>query len=255
MAVLSYEISGSGPAVVLLHPIGLDRSFWSSLPAVLAHRNTVIAVDTAGHGASPDAARPGSMRDRVDQAAALLEEIGPGKATLVGVSFGGMIAQQLALERPDLVSGLVLGGCPAAIPVQARKAIHQRGADAEASGMAAVVDATLDRWFTAPFLPSPEAARVRARLLSDSPANWAAGWEAIAGHDALGRLGSLTMPALVIAGELDTATPLEAKRELAAAIPGSKLIILRDAPHMMHLECPDPFAEAVSDFLLSTGHA
>ena len=63
------------------------------------------------------------------------------------------------------------------------------------------------------------------------------------------------MPALVIAGELDTATPLEAKRELAAAIPGGKLTILRNAPHMMHLECPDPFAEAVSDFLLCTGQA
>lgn len=253
MTGLSYETTGSGPAVVLLHPVGLDRSFWGGLPNALARSNTVVAVDTAGHGASPDAARPGRMRDRVAQTAAVLEEIGPGKAVLVGVSFGGMIAQQLAIERPDLVSGLVLGGCPAAIPASARQAILKRGADAEANGMASVMEATLERWFTAPFLSSDEVARVRARLLADSPANWAAAWEAIAEHDALARLNDLAMPVLVLAGERDAATSLDAKRALAAAIPGSRLTVLPNAPHMMHIECPGPFGDAVLDFLLSTG--
>lgn len=76
-------------------------------------------------------------------------------------------------------------------------------------------------------------------------------WEAVAEHDALGRLPALDIPTLVIAGETDLATPLEAKRALAAAIPASRLVVLPDAPHMMQIECAEPFQAAVMNFLES----
>jgi 3-oxoadipate enol-lactonase len=189
------------------------------------------------------------MRDRVDDVIELLTALHRVPATLLGVSFGGMIAQQVALARPELVSGLVLAGCPGAIPVSAQDALRKRGADAELHGMPAVTDATLERWFTRAFLSTDAVRRVADRLFASQPSNWAAAWEAVAEHDALGRLTALEIPALVIAGEKDAATSLGAKRALAAAIPGSRLTILPDAPHMMQIECPDAFAEPVIGFL------
>jgi 3-oxoadipate enol-lactonase len=255
MRELVCDIAGEGPPVVLLHPVGLDATFWGGLPKRLARRYRVVAVDLAGHGRSPHVARPGRMAAHVADVAGLVEKIGGGPAVLVGVSFGGMIAQELALARPDLVAALVLAGCPGAIPAAGRAAILERGRAAEAGGMAAVAEATLARWFTPGFLGSAAVARVRARLLADDPSDWAATWEAVAGHDALGRLGAVRVPALVIAGEEDAATPFAAKQALAAALPGGRLQVLPGAPHMMQIECEAEFAAAVEGFLTERGAA
>ncbi len=248
--MLFYERHGSGPLLVLLHPVGLDNTFWADLPKRLAAAYTVIAVDTAGHGKSPDAKRPGRMQDRIDDLVELLSVRNEGPAVLIGVSFGGMIAQQVALARPDLVSGLVLAGCPGAIPEAGRDAMRKRGADAEGGGMPAVLNGTLERWFTPTFLSTEKVRKVGDRLLADKASNWAAAWEAVAEHDALDRLKTINIPTLVIAGEKDAATPLTAKQALANAIPGSRLLVLQDAPHIMQIECPDGFAQAIIGFLL-----
>lgn len=249
MSTLYHEISGQGPLLLLLHPVGLDRTFWCGLNEVLSKHYTVVAVDSAGHGNSPDARRPGRMSDRVRDTVELLEELDRGPAILIGISFGGMIAQQVALARPDLVSGLVLGGCPGAIPEPFRDAIKNRGADAERSGMEAVVESTLERWFTPMYASNEAVASVRKRILDNTPSNWAAAWEAVSEHDAIDRLRCLKIPALVVAGELDLATSLEAKRALAAAIPDSRLVIMPGAPHMMQIEQSQQFADVVGSFL------
>jgi len=247
--MLFFERRGAGDLVVLLHPVGLDRTFWDELPSILSSEHTVVAVDIAGHGNSPDAARPGRMADRIDDIVELLHTLDAGPAILIGVSFGGMIAQQVALAHPDRVSGLILAGCPGAIPAAARDAIRKRGADAELEGMQAVLDTTLERWFTPPFMSTDAVQKVADRLLADKPSNWAAAWEAVAEHDALERLLSLDIPTLVIAGEKDAATSLDAKRALAAAIPHSRLAILPGAPHIMQIECAEAFTVAVTGFL------
>jgi 3-oxoadipate enol-lactonase len=249
MRELVCDIAGDGPPVVLLHPVGLDATFWGGLPGRLARGYRVVAVDLAGHGRSPHVARPGRMAAHVADVAGLVERLGRGPAVLVGVSFGGMIAQQLALARPDMVTGLMLAGCPGAIPGAGRAAILDRGRAAEVGGMAAVADATLARWFTPGFLAAEAVKRVRARLMADDPSDWAATWEAVAEHDALGRLGAVGVPALVIAGEMDAATPAAATRALAAALPRGRLTVLAGAPHMMQIECAAEFAAAVEGFL------
>jgi 3-oxoadipate enol-lactonase len=255
MRELVFDIAGEGPPVVLLHPVGLDATFWGGLPGRLARGRRVVAVDLAGHGRSPSVVRPGRMAAHVSDVAGLVERLGRGPAVLIGVSFGGMIAQQMALARPDLVAGLVLAGCPGAITEAGRAAILERGRAAEAGGMAAVVDATLARWFTPGFMGAAAVARVRARLMADDPSDWAATWEAVAEHDALGPLGTVGVPALVIAGELDAATPDAATRALAAALSRGRLVVLAGAPHMMQIECEAAFAAAVEGFLAEAGAA
>lgn len=248
---MHYIATGSGPALVLLHPVGLDSSFWGELVEQLCESCTVIAVDLPGHGQSGPAPE-GGIAAYSAAVADLLGRLGIGRAGLLGLSFGGMIAQEVAIRYPALVSQLVVGACGGRVPPEARAALRGRGEKALASGMAAVVDETLTRWFTPDFMTSDAVARVRRRLLANDPAGWAAGWNAISGFDAFDRLSTLSIPALAVAGERDAGTPVEATRAIAAAIQGARFALLSGAPHMMQIEQPGPFADIVAAFLAET---
>jgi len=253
MAVrLNYEASGAGKPLVLLHPVGLDRTFWGPLVESTGASNRVIAVDLAGHGGSAAAPAERPVRAYAEDVLALLDELSIGSATVLGLSFGGMIAQELALLAPPRVSRLVVGACGARIPEAARGPVRARGTDALASGMGSIVDATMTRWFTPAFLGAPQVARVRERLLANRAEDWAAGWYAISTFDAEARLPGLAIPALAIAAELDAGTAVLATKAIADAIPGAELAHLPGAPHMMQIECADRFADVVIDFLART---
>jgi 3-oxoadipate enol-lactonase len=246
---LAFTAEGTGPTVVLLHPAGLSGAFWGGLPARLAAKWRVLAPDLGGHGASPDAARPGRMAERRTEVEALLDREAHGPAVLIGVSFGGMVAQHVALHAPAKVRALVLAATAGAIPGNARPAILDRGRVAEAGGMAAAAGDTLERWFNPDYLGSPKVAAVRARLLADKPSNFAATWEAISEHDLLDRLPRLKIPALVVAGETDRASLLPAMHALAEAIPHSRLEVIAGAPHMLQIEREAEFTRLVTGFL------
>ena len=245
---------GAGKPVVLLHPVGLDGGFWGDLPAALAAHRRVIALDLAGHGASPAVSRPRPIEAYADDVAAAIVEAGAGPAAVVGLSFGGMVAQMVALRHPGLVSALVPCGCGGEFPEAVRPLLRERGLAAERDGMAAIVDPTVERWFTEPFRADPAVQRVRERLLSDDVAGWSAGWHAIAGLSATPHLGGVAVPSLVIAGEKDVATPpAMSDATVARAIPGARFIVLPGAPHMMQLEAEAAFTAALLGFLTGKG--
>ncbi len=250
---LHCAVSGSGPDLVLLHPIGLDGTFWGGLVERCATFRRVVALDQRGHGRSPAATRAAPMREYAADTVTALDALGVGRAAVLGLSFGGMIAQEFALAHPERVSALVLCGCPGAMPPEARPTIRERGLAAERGGMQAVVDATIERWFTPPFRNDPVVQTIRDRLLADDPAAWSAAWHAIADFEALPRLHAVKAPTLVIAGEADAATPLTASQTLAAAIPGADLAVLPGASHMMQFEGGDAFRDTVVAFLRRVG--
>jgi 3-oxoadipate enol-lactonase len=246
---LHYTAYGSGPPMVLLHPIGLDSAFWDCLIGCAARTHRVLSLDLRGHGRSP-AAKPGlEIADYAADVHAAIERHCDAPAVVLGISFGGMIAQHLTVEHPQDVAALIAGGCPGRIPLEAAPAIRERGLLAERGGMKATVDATIERWFTVPFHANPAVQRVRARLLNDEPSGWSAGWHAIARFDCIPRLPEITVPTLVVAGEKDVATPVADSKQVADAISGSTLTILSGAPHMMHIECAKTFATTICDFV------
>jgi 3-oxoadipate enol-lactonase len=247
--LLSGSLAGSGPAVVILHPVGLDRTFWGALPEVLATSREVHTLDLRGHGLSPPATVGLTMADYARDVLHTLAHHGIARCWVVGLSFGGMLAQSLALQNPAIVAGLVLCGCPGVIPPEARPVLKDRGLAAERGGMKAVVEETIERWFTPEFRSDQRVEGVRRRLQADDPIGWSAAWHAISGFDALPDLRRLDVPALVVAGERDAATSAEASQALARAIPGARLWILRGAPHMMQIESEQEFVAAVVGFL------
>jgi 3-oxoadipate enol-lactonase len=245
--------SGEGPLVALLHPVGLDGSFWGPLPGLLAEGGRrVLALDLAGHGLSPMVHHPRPIEAYADDvAAAIRRETGGRPAAVVGLSFGGMIAQMVALRHPALVSALVPCGCGGDFAEDTRPVLRERGLTAERGGMQAVIEATIERWFTPVFRGDPAVQRVRARLLADEVAGWSAAWQAIAGFSATPYLSRIAVPTLVVAGELDAATPPDvSEATIARAIPGARFSVLPDAPHMMQVECAEAYAAEVSRFLL-----
>jgi 3-oxoadipate enol-lactonase len=230
---------GDDERVVFLHPIGLDRRVWS---AVAGPGATVL--DFPGHGEAPPAATV-SMAALADY---VLSQIQP-PVTLVGLSLGGMVAQQVAVREPGAVASLVVACSTSASHPQA---MAERAAAARRGGMASILETTLERWFTPAALATSGQAGVeyaRQRLLADDPEVFARYWDAMAEHDVTAQLPGIAVPATFIAGAADRASSLETLRRMADAVPGAELAVV-DGPHMLPLEQPAEF-RAVLDRHLS----
>ena len=244
-------IQGDGPPVVLSHALGLDLHMWDDLAARLAATHTVLRYDHRGHGESARPPGPYTMDALVDDAARVVREWGRGPVAWIGLSMGGMVGQGLAVRHPELLRGVVLANTTARYPEAAATAWAARIAAVQQGGMAAVVDAVVERYLHADWRAShPEAAAaLRAVLLRADPAGYVASCRAVAGVDWLDRLSSVTLPTLVIAGGRDAgATPAMA-REIADRIAGAEIEIIADASHLSVTEAPDLFFAAVEAFL------
>lgn len=247
--VLHHKIEGSGPHVVLLHPVGLDFTFLAPVAAELRKNFTSLSLDLRGHGRSPAAPPARSLDDYADDVHTLLAKLSFAPAAIVGFSFGGMIAQHLALKYPNDVSALAICACPATLKPENRAIAAARGADAERGGIAAVLDATLDRWFTPEFRASGGAEPARGRLLSDNVAAWAQAWRAMAAIDTIDRLSAIGVPTICVAGELDKSAPPDAVAAIAERINGARFAVIPGAPHMLFIEQPLAVARVIGDFL------
>jgi 3-oxoadipate enol-lactonase len=245
--------NGKAPrhTIVLAHALGCDLTMWDSLANQLAADCRVIAYDQRGHGSSdaPDAAY--TMADLADDAARLLRELDTGPVVWVGLSMGGMVGQELALRHPALVRALVLANTTSGYPEAARAVWAERIATVRASGIEAIADAVMGRYFHDAFRARKAAtvARFRRRLVTSDAVGYVGCCHAVGGVDTTSRLGQIGVPTLVIAGELDQGTPVAMAQALAEAIPGARLEVLTGASHMSAIEEPEAFAKSVVEFV------
>jgi 3-oxoadipate enol-lactonase len=174
-----------------------------------------------------------------------------GPAHLIGLSVGGMIAQNFALARPDLVRSLALIDTTSTFSDAVRTALRDRARLTRSEGMGAILKQTLERWFTEDFIKRrPDVIdRVTKTLLADDPEIHAGMWEMIATLDTAPRLPSLDKPTLVVVGEHDPTTPVAASRAIAERIPGAVLQIVPGASHMAPLEKPLLVNDILQGFL------
>lgn len=231
--------------VVFLHPVALDARAADGLDIP-----GLIAPSLAGHGGR-DRARPGvTLDDMADEILGWTR----GRVHLVGCSMGGMVAQHFALRHPDRVASLLLAFTSARVD---RDVSLARARDTEQRGAEAMLESTMQRWFTPEALaatPSaPGIAYARERLLNTRVDTIADDWRAIADHDVLDRLGSLAgIPTTCLAGTRDLSSPVPALEALADGIPGARLV-LTDLPHMGFLESPTEFSALVREHLDHVG--
>jgi 3-oxoadipate enol-lactonase len=246
---LNYTLEGQGKNVVFLHPVGLDLTCWDAVAAQLAGKYRLLRVDLRGHGRSPRVEHALEIADFASDVNELLIELNFVPSAVVGLSFGGMVAQAYALEFSHGLSKLVVAGCPCTLPDAGRDILRARGRAALVQGMEPLIEETLQRWFTPPFIASGGAEGIRRRLITTDPAAWNSAWHAIASLHTAPRLHEILVPTLCIAGELDFAAPPAALLEIARRVPNSRVLVLPGTPHMMQVERPDLVASTLSAFL------
>ncbi len=238
-----------GPAVLLVHSLGLDRRMWDPILDRLAAGRRVFAYDVRGHGTAAGAPLPFTMAATAADLVAVLDALDLDTAHVAGLSLGGAIAQSAAVAAPERFASLTLMAAP---DRPNPEAFEDRARIAEAEGMSALVGPTLERWFT-PAALEAEADGVRyARECVErfDPVTWASIWHGYGGLDVFERLRGFPAPALALAGEADASIPVDGMAAIAARIGGgAKFEVVPGAPHIQPLERPDEVADALDRFL------
>lgn len=239
--LLNVRVSGEGPAVAFAHSLGTDGRMWDALLDRLSCR--AIRYDIRGHGLSPRA--PGALADHAADLAALLDAEAPEGALVVGVSVGGMIAQALAVARPDLVRGLVLSNT--GLRVGTRAGWDDRIAAVTAGGVAAVSEAVLANWFAPDWIvANPDAATGwRTMLERQDRHGYADLCRTLAAADLTETSPRIAAPTLCVAGTADGSTPPDVVRAVADAVPGARMAVIDGAGHLPMLDATDRFADLV----------
>ena len=248
-------VTATGKPIVLSHALGLDMHMWDELAVHLAADRPVLRYDHRGHGGSAIPVGPYAMDDLVDDAARLIREWGRGPVVWVGLSMGGMVGQGLAVRHPELVKAVVLANTSSKYPEAAAAVFAQRVTTVQTGGMASIVDAVMERYFSAAFRAAqPEAvAQYRGIVLRCDPVGYAACCQAVGGVDWLDRLNTVTCPTLIIAGKLDVGAPVAMSQAMAERIKGSTLSVFDEASHLSVAEQPALFAQTLQAFLKRVG--
>jgi 3-oxoadipate enol-lactonase len=240
---LHVEIHGppQADALILLEGLGGDIPGWRRNIPNLASTLRVIAYDFRGNGASDEPAGPCTMITFVDDTIAVLDELGIERAHVYGQSFGGMVAQELALAHAGRVHALIL-------------ACTHCGAHMVPVPRDPVPKGEPWRSLYAPGFPDahPDHVAEDLRVGAQQPRHPVGGrrqWEAMQSFDSFDRLGSITAPTLVLHGTEDRLVAPANAEVLASMIPGAELRFLKGAGHLYHSEQAEAADDAVLDFI------
>ena len=249
--LLAWREQGAGQAVVFLHGLGGSRASWQPQLAGLSGAFRCIAWDMPGYGASASVT-PLTFAAIADAVARLLDAAAVERAHLVGESFGGMHALHAALHHPDRVGRLVLANTSPAF------GLDGTDPDAWRAARLAPLDAGLtpadiaEQVLTSVAGPSLDADMLAMRVAGFAriPADGLrAAVECLPSHNVLDRLAEIEAPALVIAGELDTETPVAYSRILADGLQDAELVVLDGIGHLAVSETPEAVNRLTRDFL------
>jgi pimeloyl-ACP methyl ester carboxylesterase len=268
---LYYEEQGSGEPLLLIMGLAADSTAWTFQVPDFARRYRTITFDNRGVGRSAKPPGPYTIHQMADDTAGLLDVLGITRAHVVGVSMGGMIAQELALRHPERVRGLVLA-CTypepdADVEQQLQISVGELGGTVTGSGDVSIELTALDpfrflqlmlpRVFNQSFID-----RELPRLipLFTGALQYGFSFEAILGqvaaamgHRATDRLHRIGAPTLVITGDADLLIPPGNSEVLAKHIPNARLVTVPGGSHGFNIEVPDVFNGEVLEFLASVG--
>lgn len=250
---MNYEISGKEDAAVIMfsHSLGANLDMWEPQLAAVESHFRVLRYDTRGHGQSDAPEGQYTLELLADDVIDLLTELKIDKIHWVGISMGGMIGQCLALRYPEKLLSLSLCDTAAVMPPETQPIWQERIDTARDKGMSALVQSTMERWFTPDFIAQdpPAVGRIREQF-ETTPVNGFIGCsEAIRRLDYVDQLSRISHPTLIMVGEDDPGTPVAASREIHDRITGSKMIIIPKAAHLSNIEQAEFFNDHLIDFL------
>jgi 3-oxoadipate enol-lactonase len=249
---LYYETEGQGKPVLFLHGLGSSADAWGFQRPAFAAQYRLIMPDFRGHGRSDKPPGPYTMALLAADMIGLLDALAIPSAHVVGLSLGGMVGFQLAVDRPERVRSLVVVNAgPEVVPrtLKERRNIWQRRLLVNLFSMERIAGTIGTRLF-----PDPEQAELRRMAIESFAANpkpaYKAATAAILGWSVRQRLGEIRCPVLLISSDMDY-TPVADKERYLAEIPGAKLVVIENARHAVPLDQPAAFNAALGEFLAS----
>ncbi len=247
---IRYRLDGpsNAPLLVLSNSLGTSLDMWEPQVKAFAERFAVLRYDSRGHGASDVPPGPYTIERLGRDVVTLLDALGFSRANFCGLSMGGMVGMWLGIHAPERIDRLAL--CNTAALQGTAQVWNDRISAVRAGGMAAIVEATLERWFTPAFRSAqPNTIEfVRAMILATPPDGYVSCSAAIRDMDQRSSLPRISAPTLVVVGAHDVGTTPAQGEAIAAAIPGAGLLSL-DAAHLSNIEQAAPFTAAVQRFL------
>ncbi len=250
-ARIYWDEQGAGEPLLLIMGLGYPSAMWHRSRPVLAKQYRTIAVDNRGSGQSEVPTGPYSMPLMASDAAAVLDAAGSESAHVFGVSMGGMITQEFALQYPNRVRSLILGCTAAGGPTAVR-------AEAEVNRVLMSRDLTPEEMARAmrPYVYDSHTPvekiegdlEVRRKWFP-KPEGYAAQLQGILGWESYSRLPQITAPTLVIHGESDLLIPPANGKLIAERIPGAEFVLLPHASHIFATDQPEAAHNAVLKFL------
>lgn len=248
---VNYRFDGPADRPVLLMSNSLmsNLTMWDPTVPALADRFRILRYDTRGHGQTTVTPGPYSIGMLADDAVGLLDALGIRQAHIMGLSMGGMIAQQIGARYPDRALSLLL--CDTASEMPPRTMWEERLAIARSQGISGLVDGTIKRWFTAPFIERApqEIAKVREMILGTPVEGYMNCAGAVRDMAQTTMLLKIKAPTLVITGRQDPACTVEQSTVLHRMIDTSRMIVIEDAAHLSNIEQPSVFNREIRNFL------
>lgn len=247
---ISARVAGDGPPLVLCHSLLADDSSFDRIAAPLSETHRVVILSLPGFGASSPA--EGGLEAVADRVAEGLKAFAfDRQPTVMGNGYGGFVTLLAALRHPDLAGRLILADCGACFSEGGRAAFRNMSTAAREKGLDAIADVAMRRLFSAAYQEANPGlvAERRQRFLAVNPDTFQQACAALATLDLRDQLHTLRVPALVLVGEEDEATPPAMSRELAAGLPDARLAVLPGCAHVPQLQAPEQFLAAIRPFL------
>ena len=246
---INYELHGKegAPWLVLSHSLACTVRMWDPQIEVFKGSWRILNYDMRGHGATTAPQGPYSLDMLADDVLALAKKLSIQKGYYCGLSIGGMIGQTIAIRGGHPFTKMVLADTTHTQPPEAIKQWEDRIAIAKSKGMAALVDSTMERWFTAPNRGTPAAKKIAALIAATPAAGYIGCGQAIMKLNTTARLKDIKLPVLAITGEQDGAAP--GTKYIGENVPGAKYVGIPNAAHIANVEQAEAFNRALREFL------
>jgi 3-oxoadipate enol-lactonase len=243
------EGNESGETQIFVNSLGTDLRIWDAVVDPLMNEYNMIRYDKRGHGLSDCPKTPYTIRDHTDDLVGLLDALNIENVVLIGISVGGMIAMDFAVQHPEIVKGLVV--CDSLPNIGTSEMWNERINTLRQGGMASLGDTILSRWFTPSYKEQyPAEYRGYYNMLTRMPITGYTGTcEAIRDADLTEATKFIQCPTLLLCGAEDVSTPPSVMQGLTEIMPNARYVEIEAAGHLPCIENPQAVVTAMLSFL------
>ncbi|MEP5155370.1 alpha/beta fold hydrolase [Planktotalea sp.] len=240
-----------GQTILLLNSLGTSTEMWAPQLPLLERFYRVIQIDTRGHGQSPTPPAPYSFDDLVADALGVLDRNGIERATVMGCSLGSMTALGMGLKAPGRIERIVCTAARADAPPMFKQSWDDRLAIMDEKGIEGLWGGSLGNWLTPAFKDAnPDTvAKMNVEFMKTTPEGYRGCAMALKDLDYFKDLGDLDVPVLFIAGSEDKGAAPDTMQAMSDAAKHGTFTLIPDAGHIINVNNPDAFSNALLDFL------